>query len=221
MKLISIPTLRMYIDYLDAGKSFQEQSVIQQHLHAMLYTSQVAIQEHTRLKKSWDAALMEGDLSGLSWASFEFSTLFPIATAGAFYPEFDFECRRIQALNTSIGSLSLLTFSLTQIGDRTHAIFAWLDEKRPNQQFVDSLRRVDRDVISSALVQFCFDTSDNVFVKPSWWNGLSAATKSALANLLSESTPGSKVANGLRLIGSDLFAAELLNVHFGSSKPSW
>jgi hypothetical protein len=212
MKIISVPVLTMYREYIDAGMSFSAQVEVQQHIHGQLYTSRLAVDEHSRLKGGWDRALITGDRSELSWASYRFEGVLPVVTSGAFYPEIDFSGQRLQALDAPIGHLGLLTFSVVPIDGGTHAIFAWLDRKPQNSQFVDSLTGISPLQMSSTLVQFCFDTSDNIFVRPSWWQALEPKYKKSLSDLLANSTPGDKNPRGLQLITDQLAPVRFLGV---------
>ncbi|WP_374127861.1 hypothetical protein, partial [Sphingomonas sp. 28-62-11] len=80
---------------------------------------------------------------------------------------------------------------------KTSVIFGWLDNKSQNSQLIKSFDRIQNDLLASAVIQFCFDTSDNIFVRPSWWAGLPKVPKSYLSWNLHNSLPGSKQADAL------------------------
>lgn len=200
MKMVSLPTLEMYANHLDAGKDFADQVEIQQFLNGQKYTTRVAIEEHSRLKKEWDEILISGDYANVSWSGFCLDGLLPVVASGAFYPEYDFSGKRIQKLNASIGSLSLLTFNVIPFSGKTYAVFAWLGNSTKISNFIKSLEVTAADRIGSLITQFCFDTCDNVFAKPSWWEGLDPKVRGRLASLLSESTPADKNPSGLSVL---------------------
>lgn len=209
MKNISIPTLEIYRDHLDAGLPFESQEQIQKYLHGNLYTTRLAVAEHTRHKISWDNALVNRSTDNLKWASMTFDGVLPIVASGAYYPEYDFTGKRLQSLTAPVGSLNMLTFNVIPLGGKTRAIFGWLDGKMQAGTLIESFLALSDDQRSSALIQFCFDTSDNIFVTPSWWNGLDRELKGKLAALLANSTPGDKDPNGLRLLSKQLSSVPL------------
>ena len=100
-------------------------------------------------------------------------------------------------MDAPIGALALLGFNILPIGGRSCALFGWLDQKPQNSIFVETFRAIPEDLLASAVIQFAFDTSDNLFVKESWWKGLSQARKSYLEANLAGSVPGNKWASGL------------------------
>lgn len=213
MKIVSLPTLEMYANHLDAGQHFAKQVEIQQFLNGQKYTTRIAIEEHSRLKKEWDAILLSRDYSNVSWSSFCLDGLLPVVASGAFYPEYDFSGKRFQRLNASIVSLTLLTFSVIPFLGKTYVVFAWLGKSTILSDFVRSLEVMGPNKIGSLIVQFCFDTCDNVFAKPSWWEGLDPKVRRQLANLLSESTPADKNPSGLSvLIDENLSSTYLENL---------
>jgi hypothetical protein len=196
-KKIALKTLYFCRDNMDGGRNFQEQSRIQQYLAAAIFSSSLGYDEHLKLKTDWDAVLLNGDRSNFSWSFVKFDGLLPITTSGVFIPEFDFGGNRLQALNAPRGTLALLGFNIIPIRGQTCAVFGWLDKKPQNKRFIDSIRAIPESHLASAMVQFGFDTSDNLFVRPSWWEQLDSQKKTYLERNLRDSTPGEKWTTGL------------------------
>jgi hypothetical protein len=88
-------------------------------------------------------------------------------------------------------------FNILPIGGRTHIVFGWLDKKPQNRKFIETFDELPESVLASAIIQFCFDTSDNVFVRPSWWEKLPNVPKEYLILNLRSSIPGDKQPDGL------------------------
>lgn len=197
MKQVAIPTLEFIKDNLDAGKSFEDQAEIQQLIYGCLFSMRVGFEEHSKLKIAWDAAFNEKDYKNFQWAFTKFDISLPIATSGVFFPERDFEGHALQHITAPVGSLALLGFNVIPIAGQTSIIFGWLDNKRQNRRFIESFSKITDDFLASAVVQFCFDTSDNIFVKPSWWANLAKIPKKYLLWNLRNSTPGDKQPDGL------------------------
>lgn len=212
MKIVSLPVLEFYRSKLDYGLDFDRQVAVQQALYAQWYTTKVGISEHTRIKTAWDGLLLSGNLAGFSWVNIKMDAVLPIVTSGAFYPEVDFNGNRIQALNSPIGSLSLLSFNVIAMSGSTNAVFGWLDNKRQSKAFLDSLIAKRSDDFGSRIIQFCFDSSDNVFVRPSWWASLNQKVRGKLIDMLRNSTPGDKKSNNLSFIERGLAHAEVTSI---------
>jgi SEC-C motif len=197
MKKIALKTLYFCRNNMDAGNNFEEQVRVQQHLAGAIFSVSLGHDEHLRFKTDWDTALVNGDRSNFSWSFVKFDGILPITTSGVFIPEFDFGGNRLQALNAPMGALALLGFNIIPIGGQTCAVFGWLDKKPQNTRFVESLLAIPESHLASAMVQFGFDTSENLFIKPSWWEKLDAQIKTYLERNLRDSTPGEKWATGL------------------------
>ena len=101
-------------------------------------------------------------------------------------------------------------FNALPIDGKTSLLFGWLDGKYQNTKFVKSFESIPDDMVASAIIQFCFDTSDNIFVKPSWWQTLPKIPKDYLLWNLRNSTPGGKQSDGLVPRTPPLIQAQVL-----------
>jgi len=205
MKAVSIPTLEMYRDNMDAGMDFERQAHVQQHINAMIHSSKFSLDEHKRVKVAWDNVLMRGDFSAFQWKAIQFDGLLPVVSAGSFMPEYDFEGAKLQSLLGAMGTLALMGFNIIPINKKTYAIFGYLDGKEANQKFLDSLVKLSENALSSSIVQFCFETSDNTFVNPTWWNSLPSNVQKSFLHALRENIPGSHSPTGLIPLKESVF----------------
>lgn len=197
MKKIAVQTLIYSRNLIDRGMDFDRQAEAQQYYAASIFSNSLGYREHSRLKGAWDDAYINGDRTAFQWAYVQFDGVLPIATSGVYFPEFDFQGNRLQALDAPIGALALLGFNILPIGGKSAAIFGWIDEKAQNSVFIKTFHAIPNDHLASAVIQFAFDTSDNLFVKESWWNQLDPSRKSYLEANLGGSTPGEKWRSGL------------------------
>lgn len=197
MKKVAVQTLEFARDNLDRGTEFYQQAEIQQYLAASIHSNTLGYDEHMRLKKDWDVALISGDRSNFQWAFIQFEDLLPVASSGVYFPEWDFTGRALQRFDAPIGTLALMGFNILPIGGRTSAVFGWLDGKTQNKRLIDTLHAIPDSHVASALVQFAFDTSDNIFVRESWWKSLDTERRTYLEKNLEGSTPGGKWPDGL------------------------
>lgn len=197
MKQVALATLRFLRDNLDAGRSFDEQAEIQQRLNAAIFSMQLGFDEHSKLKVAWDETLKSNNLANFQWSYTKFDTVLPVATSGVYFPEQDFAGNALQPLTAPVGTLALMGFNVIPIAGKTSVIFGWLDNKPQNSQLIESFNRIPSDLLASAVIQFCFDTSDNIFVRPSWWAEAPEVPKNYLIWNLRNSLPGNKQADAL------------------------
>jgi hypothetical protein len=197
MKQIAVATLEFARDNVDAGEPFEQQAAIQSSFAMFLHTMRLGYHEHSRLKGAWDKALLTGNLDGFQWSYARFDGVLPVVTSGVFFPERDFRGKALQPLSAPVGTLALLGFNVIPMDGQSCALFGWLDGKRQNAEFIKSFEAVPDSILASAVIQFCFDTSDNTFVNPNWWNCLPVVPKDYLLWNLRNSTPGGKQSDGL------------------------
>lgn len=197
MKMVALKTLDFFRDVIDRGSDFEGQVESQDSLSRFIYTTQLGKFEHERLKLIWDRYLDNYGGANFQWYAIQFDGLIPLVTSGTFFPERDFSGAALQPITAPVGALGLLGFNILPIAGKTCAIFGWLDNKPQNLNFVKSLHNIPPDLLASSIVQFSFDTSDNLFVRPSWWQQLPLQQRQFLLQVLRSSTPGRKTANGL------------------------
>lgn len=76
-----------------------------------------------------------------------------------------------------------MTFNVTASapGDRSIAAFGWIgDQNGPGYEFARSFLAQSRDRMSHSIVRLAFEHFENVFMRESWWNNLSASVQDAL-----------------------------------------
>jgi hypothetical protein len=82
--------------------------------------------------------------------------------------------------------------------------FAWIDNFVEAERFVKSFLGEPGNRKPSQLIRFAFDTFDNVYVSPAWWDGLEEAKREFLLYRMAESNqpflgsePPSLIDNGM------------------------
>lgn len=197
MKKVAVKTIRNFRDNMDRGKLFEAQVKIQQELSYFAHTTHLGEFEHDRLKLIWDAELPNCGGPNFKWFAITFDGSIPLVASGSFFPEHDFGGNRLQPLSSPIGHLALMSFNILPFEGNTAAVFGWLDSKPQNSRFIESLRGIPSSHLASSVVQFAFDTSDNLFVSPKWWKSLAPAPQQFLLEVLRSSTPGEKRSDAL------------------------
>ena len=105
----------------------------------------------------------------------------PVMCSGAISPEYDFAGRILQDLSDLALRPDMITFTSFYGGTHGFVVFSWLSEHDSScNTFIDSLESIpDRDV-TAGLIRFIFETYENFYLNPDWWEGLPARTKTAL-----------------------------------------
>lgn len=197
MKEVSVEVTHRLKENMDNGLDFAEQARIQRIIYDLYYFSSLGVFEHQNLKKVWDDDFRNSNFDELSYVLIEFDDVLPLLTSEVFFPEYDFSGKLVQKMKSETGSLDVIHFNIFVQGGRSYALFSCSRMRSAGNQFLDSVMDIDPDDLSSAIIRFCFDTSDNTFLRPSWWQHLQPERKSRLLKLLRESMPDEKVPDGL------------------------
>ena len=198
MKMVAIPTMETLKNRIDRGLDFEKQAQIQTEFHLAIQGLRLGLIEHQKHKTGYDRLLNGRWKTGFNGCHISLDGTLPIASSGAFFPEFDFQGNALQNMENDMGRLSLLSFNLVVIDNRTVAIFGWDDDPTgSNAKFAKSLSNIPPIQMADTLVRFCFEISDNIFVRPSWWSALPKRTQSELVSRLRHNVPGRHRPEGL------------------------
>lgn len=198
MKMIAIPTMVALQNRIDRGFEFAKQARAQVEFHLALQGFRTGLGEHQAHKVNYDHLLAGSWKSDFHSAAFSFDGVLPIVSSGTFFPEFDFRGNSVQSINEDIGKLSLLAFNLVVIDQKSVLIFGWdIDPTGANARFVESFSALEGSRMADIAVRFCFEISDNIFARPSWWSSVSKQRRQDLLHRLRQNTPGSHASNGL------------------------
>ena len=156
---------------VDKGKAEDEQYRIQTmaFLHSVVVFAGVRdVQIH---KERFDQVLLGYNFDEVRGYVIEFSDVVPILCSGAIYPEIDFEGNRFQDLSDLEATLDNMCFSLFVSNGRGYAVFTWLsDSDTACEKFINSLSNISDELVFSALTRFSFQSFENVFISPEWWD---------------------------------------------------
>ncbi|WP_300378148.1 SEC-C metal-binding domain-containing protein [Henriciella sp.] len=174
---------------MDYGTPFPIQAEIQMRCAASAYGTQLGMRDAANWKAFYETMMAEKRYEDFRYYEVRFSTDVPMVMCGAWQVETDFEGNWLQKLGTTSSDLEHITVNLTKIGDSTSAVFGWAGTKNgPAREFVESFKRVPDDRKSSLIASMAFEHSENVFMRPSWWDNLTADQKSALLNRIPNGT---------------------------------
>jgi hypothetical protein len=160
-----------------AWRKFREDQVRAKRLMLDDITTWKLMAEHVMSTAGWDdhVAYYAVRLSGR-----------PVMLASSAHaPVRDFLGTRLQEL-PGAGTPEVVTFSLVPVDGGVVAVFAWLGENRPAARLIGSLRAMPNEALPDAILRFGVETStENLFLRPSWWKGLSPPSRSSLLRRIS------------------------------------
>jgi hypothetical protein len=166
---------------MDRGQPFERQVQAQSIIHWTLQGTKLALEDTRRWKQAYDEAFTERDHSGFHYRGVVFDDLLPFVGCGAFMPEFDFEGRAVQMLGRASERLEHITFNLAVLNGRSVAILGWIGPTvGPAADFVRSFAALPADKVADSLVQLAFEHIENIYLRPSWWQGLPEELRDAL-----------------------------------------
>lgn len=63
-------------------------------------------------------------------------------------------------------------FSLIPVNDIGAIVFSWLGQSDAAERFIQSLHRIPNGKLSHTIVRFAFESFEDVFAAPKWWENL-------------------------------------------------
>lgn len=166
---------------MDRGKPFDIQCAIQEFLNVQRHGLERGLKDLEGWKLEYDESFRKQRYNIYSFCGVAFSDALPVVACGAFHPEFDFEANSLQKLGRGDMRFDHMTYNLTTINGVTVAVLGWTGDKDgPSEQFARSFMNLPSDQKANAAVYLAFEHLENVYMRPSWWNGCSNNIKSHL-----------------------------------------
>jgi hypothetical protein len=202
---------------MDRGHSFVHQAVMQMHLNALVTGIKLGLQDVDRWKKEFDNRLLSGSRDGFHFLSIKFDRVIPIVACGAFHPEFDLQGNPLQRLGRQGVDFDHITLTVTAFEGHTIAVFGWIGScDGPAKALADSYVQIHDERKADALIRLLFVHTDNLFVRPSWWNALTLNDQNAFNALTKSGTPMRKrAAKDLADDGKAIVDAAVLDTVYG------
>ncbi|HJO52846.1 SEC-C metal-binding domain-containing protein [Sulfitobacter pontiacus] len=197
---------------VDRGQPFWKQSAMQSLLYDVSIGIELGKSDMNRVKVSFDDILLSDSFEGFHYCAIRFDRIIPVVACCAFHPEFDLDGTRLQRLGQDTVELDAVTLTVTVFEGASIAIFGWAGpDKGPARLLSESLLSIDNDRKADALIRLLFIHSDNIFLKPSWWDALNDKQKTALNNMTrGGTTMRERSAAEYKDISLDLVEAEVL-----------
>lgn len=193
------------IKEMDRGRGEMEQTTIQEYALLMQAVVNAGLRDNSIYKNKFDEILVNRNFSEIDFWVLKLENPPDIMGAGAFSPEFDFKGNRLQDLADLDVTFDLITYSSLASGDKGFFLFSWLKENMNCFKFVKSLKEIGQNKIPNSIVRMLFQHSENLFLRPAWWESLDDNPKAMLNDkMLIGIHPGKGVdSNGLLDDGVD------------------
>ncbi len=174
----------------DKGMPFHIQAAIQTLLATQIAGVKIGIEDVDRWKADYDTRLVSGDRSNFHFHAFRFDTVLPVVACGAFHPEYDFDGNALQRLARRGFDFEHMAIIVTAFDAQTVAIFAWIGARDgPAAKLASSFEALTEDRKADALVRLLFIHTDNIFLRPSWWNALPSDQRETFRGLVQVGAP--------------------------------
>jgi hypothetical protein len=146
-----------------------------------LVATKLGLKEISDIKMKYDANLLAGDFSSLSFVLWELDANPMFATTGVIGPEVDFEENPLQDISDLNVPVQHLTFSVLPEQGRGYVLLAWLEDSLPCRAFADSLISLGEAEWTDAFLRIATESIENVYFGPDWYEGLPGAKRKWIA----------------------------------------
>lgn len=172
---------------LDSGQPLAFQCQWQEELNLREYGPKRAQADLERWKRRYDSIFLNGRFEEYRCVGVTFSSILPVVGCGAFQPEFDFLGNQLQGIESDNETYEYVGFNLTVLDGRSVLVIGWTGEHGgPAEEFGCSFMSVPDGQKADLGMQLAVEHLENIYLKPSWWAGLSNTVKQALeARMLS------------------------------------
>ncbi len=205
-KKAALDSVEIYRQF-DKGQPINMQKQIQFFVNLHEMALKKSFQELSDKKGKYDNILLSHDFNGFSYYGFFIDRVPEVLCSGGFAPEYDFKGNLLQDYINLKKDLESLFFSLVPFEKVGVVVFGWMaSEGSSCTKFIKSLHELKAESErGNALIRFIFDSLENTFFKPSWWDSLSSHEKNVLQNrvlsgTLKERTKNCLIDDGLRTV---------------------
>ena len=179
----------------DCGKAFEVQCAVQQFMHLREQGTKRGLADCERWKNQYDAIFLKERFEKYRFVGVVYSTMLPVVGCGAFHPEFDFAGNPLQRISRGTAPHEHVDLNLTVLNDRSVLVIGWTEgHEGPAESFGRSFADVPDEHKANVGIQLAVEHIENIFMKPSWWDGLSDTVRNALV---------SRMRSGIRVDGPD------------------
>ena len=185
--LRSVNTMRE----LDHGKPFGDQCRFQQYMHIYEEGTKRGVADCERWKEQYDTIFIKERFEEYRFVGVEYSSVLPVVGCGAFHPEYDFAGNLLQVVSRGDAPHEHVVLNLAVLNDRSVLLIGWTEgHKGPAELFGRSFGDVPDEKKANVSIQLAVEHIGNIYMKPSWWHGLSDTVRNALVTRMRSGIPG-------------------------------
>ena len=168
---------------LDSGRSFAYQCRLQQEMYLRECGAKRALADCERWKNRYDAIFLDGRFEDYRFVGVSYSCVLPVVGCGAFHPEFDFTGNLLQKISRGTAPHEHVGLNLTVLNGKSVLVIGWIEgQDGPAESFGRSFADVPDEQKANMGIQLAVEHIGNIFMKPSWWYGLSDTVRDALVS---------------------------------------
>ena len=181
----SVPILRGG----DRGRSIVDQIEMQTTLDGFDLGVDAAVRELTALRRELDSDFHNDDYTRLCAVAIDLDAIPDFMCAGVTQPDHDFHGTQLQDLSQTDPPALQIGFSLLALDKGATAVFVWHgNDNDPSIQLVQSLLSLRTERIPSAILRFAFESFENLYISPNWWDSLTTEQRTGLLARMANGT---------------------------------
>lgn len=124
-------------------------------------------------KARYDLVLEKKDWNAVHAVLIEFDGVFPIQSAGGFFPDVDVFGHQVQVMGIGRQTPEAMTLVSFAAGGKSYTLFCWLiDSDTSSSSFVSALLRIPQNQLPAVLGSLLLQRSENCHFSPNWYDGL-------------------------------------------------
>jgi len=168
---------------LDSGRDVSQQFNIQRFFSGLETGMSLGLRDVKSHKSAFDQMLTERDFSPLRYYIVDLQSPPEIMGACGFFPIYDFSGHQVQEIADPNKISDAIFYSSIASGEQGAVVFSWHeDSDSACIPFVLSLDKFSNDELPHALVRMFFDTPENFYLSPDWYESLQERDRQALVH---------------------------------------
>lgn len=177
----------------DRGQPFWRQVQIQENLDLIHQGQLRGLADVDRWKGDYDACLLSHDFTNFHFYGVIFDGILPIVACGAAHVEFGFDGKELQRISRGDAPFEHIAFTVTSFSGKSILILGWTGTVDASAAyFINTFRDLPQDRKADAVIRMCFELSENIYVKPSWWADVPTDIRSRLQARIMSGLPSTE-----------------------------
>lgn len=173
----------------DKGKSLSEQFYHKDLTDTFYNGVDIGLKDLAVQKDKFDEILINKNYDEIEGIILEFDKIPNFMCSGSLLLEYDFDGNLIQNLADLDKNMSMIFINILHSGNKGYVVFSWhRDDKTQCNQFINSLKKIKANNISNAIIRFCFEFFENIYLSPKRWDSLVTSKRSKLLNRFENSS---------------------------------